>query len=138
MWFVFVAADIINGMITEVFASPELGEYNGYFFGEIRLIGFIIIVVYLLMIVPETEILTKFDLIFIGIFWVVLTILFEFLYMHYFRNKPWDMIFQSYDITKGRLAGLVLLLKLLLPFLLGIWRQAIVTKRYLNTDENIG
>jgi len=56
----------------------------------------------------------------IGGFWVILTILFEFVFGHYVIKNPWQKLLADYNILKGRLWSLLLLTELISPLLIGL------------------
>lgn len=45
----------------------------------------------------------------IGLFWMALTVAFEFLFFHYVGGHPWSELLANYDILEGRLWPLILL-----------------------------
>jgi hypothetical protein len=51
----------------------------------------------------------------IGMLWLALTLAFEFLVGHYVFRKPWTELIQDYDITRGRIWPLVLVMVLFAP-----------------------
>lgn len=52
----------------------------------------------------------------IGIQWVLMTLVFEFVFGHYVAGKPWPVILEIFDIAGGNLMPLVLLVSLLAPY----------------------
>ena len=52
-----------------------------------------------------------------GLFWMVLTVAFEFLFFHYVGGEPWEALLANYDIVHGRLWPLVLLWVAVAPYL---------------------
>jgi len=57
------------------------------------------------------------DAIRLGVLWLVLTLAFEFLVGHYGFGKPWAVLLEDYDVTKGRIWIAVLIVTLLAPLL---------------------
>jgi len=55
----------------------------------------------------------------IGIAWLVMTVLFEFLFGRLVARKPWGELLQAYDPTTGNLWLLVLLAIAVSPWLVG-------------------
>ncbi|HSJ75067.1 MAG TPA: hypothetical protein VK899_02610, partial [Gemmatimonadales bacterium] len=51
----------------------------------------------------------------IGLLWVGLTLCFEFLAGHYLFKKPWTVLLEDYDVSRGRIWILVLATTLLSP-----------------------
>ena len=52
----------------------------------------------------------------IGLIWLTLTILFEFLFGHYVTKVPWGKLLHDYNILEGRLWVLVLIAVLMAPY----------------------
>jgi hypothetical protein len=52
-----------------------------------------------------------------GLFWMVLTVAFEFLFFHYVGGEPWEALLANYDIVHGRLWPLILLWVAVAPYL---------------------
>ncbi|MFC1713211.1 hypothetical protein ACFL6S_06070 [Candidatus Poribacteria bacterium] len=125
IWVLFLGADWANEFFDDMIVSPGLGEYRGHVFGMLRLCGFVIIVIYILISLLDIQYFKRVDLLFIGVFWIVLHLLFVVIYSHYRKRMPWGMLLGDYDIREGRLKGFVLLTELIAPCLLGTWRQSI-------------
>jgi hypothetical protein len=54
---------------------------------------------------------------YIGSFWMMLTMAFKFLYSHYVSSHSWEESLANYDIAHGNLWPLVLLWVLIAPYL---------------------
>ena len=52
----------------------------------------------------------------IGLIWLILTIAFEFLFMHYGAKVPWGKLLHDYNILEGRLWVFVLIVVLIAPY----------------------
>jgi hypothetical protein len=55
----------------------------------------------------------------IGIFWVVITVIFEFLFGHFVMSYPWKKLLADYNLFNGRLWVLVLINNMAAPFISG-------------------
>ncbi len=53
----------------------------------------------------------------VGLFWMALTVAFEFLFFHYVAGHPWTELLAAYDIASGKLWPLVLLWVAVAPYL---------------------
>jgi len=118
IWFIFVVAGILNGVFRESFITPRVGEHAGHVISTIILICVILIVTYLFINNLKVN-YTMTDLLLIGAFWLILTILFEFGFGHYVIGHSWSRLFADYNILKGRVWSLVLLTTFIAPFLFG-------------------
>ena len=52
----------------------------------------------------------------IGVFWLALTVAFEFLFFHYIGGHPWSELWASYDVLHGQMWLFVLLWVALAPY----------------------
>lgn len=118
IWFILVVAAILNGTFRESFITPKVGEHAGHVISTIIFICVILAVTYLFISNLKID-YTKTDLLLIGAFWLILTILFEFGFGHYVAGHSWDRLFADYNILKGRVWSLVLLTTFIAPLLIG-------------------
>lgn len=51
-----------------------------------------------------------------GLFWMALTMAFEFLFFHYVAGEPWAVLLANYDLSEGRLWPLILLWVAVAPY----------------------
>ena len=122
IWFIIVVAAILNGIFRNSFITPKVGEHAGHVLSTIIFICVILIGTYLF--ISNLKIgYTKTDLLLIGAFWLILTILFEFVFGHYVIGNSWNTLLADYDILKGRVWSLVLLTTFIAPLLIGIILQ---------------
>ena len=54
---------------------------------------------------------------YIGLFWMALTVAFEFLFFHYVGGHSWEALLANYDMAKGRLWPLILVWVAIAPYL---------------------
>jgi hypothetical protein len=114
LWFGLVILAILNGLMREkVFRRylEELTAHQASTFSFMILIG---IYVWIFSSIWPLE--SSGQALLIGGIWLAITIVFEFIFGHYVRKKPWQVLFADYDITKGRVWILVLIWTLLAPF----------------------
>jgi hypothetical protein len=119
VWVIFGIFTIINGIIRNKYYAPKVGEYLGHVISTI--IGIFIVAVGTYLILRFTKIdCGSITLFLIGGFWVILTVLFEFIFGHYVLGNPWQKLLADYNILKGRLWSLFLLTELISPLLMGM------------------
>ena len=116
-WFLLVILAILNGFIRQKFIIPKVGDRKAHIIGTIifLIVQFIVIFVYI-KLVSANRIL---DLLAIGFFWLMLTILFEFGFGHYIMKHPWSKLLADYNIFKGRIWVLVLINNIFAPVFSG-------------------
>jgi hypothetical protein len=55
----------------------------------------------------------------VGLLWLLLTLAFEFLAGHYLFHKPWSTLLADYDLRRGRIWIMVLVITFAAPLWLG-------------------
>ncbi|HUX93413.1 MAG TPA: hypothetical protein VMV36_06355, partial [Ignavibacteriaceae bacterium] len=53
-----------------------------------------------------------------GVFWLTITIVFEFIFGHFIMGHPWEKLLHDYNFLDGRLWVIVLLWTTISPYLL--------------------
>ena len=119
VWVIFGILAIINGVIRNKFYAPKIGEYPAHVISTIIAICFVVVGTYLLLRFMRID-YSNIALLLIGGFWVILTVLFEFVFGHYVVGNPWEKLLADYNILKGRLWGLFLLTELISPILIDL------------------
>ena len=119
VWVIFGILAIINGEIRNKVYAPKIGEYPGHVISTIIAICFVAVGTYLLLRFMGID-YSSIDLLLIGGFWVILTVLFEFVFGHYVMGNPWQKLLADYNIIKGRVWSLFLLTELISPLLIGL------------------
>jgi hypothetical protein len=118
MWIILVILAILNGVLRESLITPRVGEQMAHVVSTIILICIFFIAIYLFFSNLKID-RSKTDLLLVGIFWVIITVAFEFLFGHYVMGHPWSKLVADYNILKGRLWPLVLLAVFIAPVLFG-------------------
>lgn len=68
----------------------------------------------------------------IGLFWMTLTVAFEFLFFHYVAGHSWETLLANYDVMSGHLWPLILLWVWVAPYLF----YRFINKRELNDAQD--
>ena len=116
-WFVMLLAAFINGGIREMLIAPRAGEQVGHIISVIVLSSAIFVIAY--VFVKTLGTVPSSMLLLIGLFWLVLSLLFEFGFFHYVMHEPWSKLLADYNILRGRLLIVVWLSTLLSPLVWG-------------------
>jgi len=115
VWFVIAIFAILNGIFRESVLISNVGPNMALPVSGITLSIIVFIVTYLsLPLFGKHHALTYF---FIGLQWVFMTLLFEFFFGHYMMEKSWSDILQVFNIMKGNLFIIVLIVSLVSPIL---------------------
>jgi hypothetical protein len=118
-WFLFIPIAIINGAVREKFYKSYVGDLPAHQISTvIASVAFITLSYFMLRsVISNVDIR---DLFMIGLFWVLLTMVFEFGFGHYVDRVSWARLFADFNFFKGRVWGLFLLIIFLSPYIVKI------------------
>jgi len=123
MWLVFVIMAILNGTFRQFILSPNLGSSIAHIISTFLIISILFGGTFIFLKILHTE-LDRKELMLIGVFWLILTVLFEFIFGHFVMGHPWEKLLADYNILKGRFWILVLMATLFAPIIIGRIRKA--------------
>jgi hypothetical protein len=105
-WFVMLLVSVTNGAIRDFTYGQHLSELAAHQISTasgIVLLGIVISV--FCRIAPPTSAREAFSL---GLFWLGLTLAFEFLFFHYVGGHSWSALLANYNVLEGRVWVLLL------------------------------
>jgi len=111
-----VSAIVVATFRIGVLLSP-FGEQTAHQLGTILYLIVQFIIIYLF--IWKMKIKDVKTLLGIGFFWVVITVIFEFVFGHYVMGHSWKKLFADYNLFNGRLWVLVLLNNIFAPLISG-------------------
>lgn len=120
IWLLIVVIAIVNGVLREILIAPMVGIEAALPVSGITLSAAIFL--FSLMTVSFIGALETKTYLFIGMYWVLLTLSFEFIFGHYVVGKSWDEIMQVFNIQKGNLFIVVLFVTAFSPWLSALIR----------------
>ena len=106
-WFPMIVIAIANGIFREKVLANHLNELRAHQVSTasmIVLFGMYVWVLFCIWLPTSAN-----QAIGIGLIWLVLTVLFEFLFGHYIVGHSWEKLLADYNIFKGRVWVLVLI-----------------------------
>ena len=115
LWLLFLGVAIAGGIIRDRLLVPGLGPLGGRALGTL-LVG-VIIFGLIYAYIGKLKGVTQVYLVKLGLFWTILTIMFEFLFGHYAMGHSWQSLWADYNVFQGRLWPLVLMVTLFGPLL---------------------
>jgi hypothetical protein len=120
VWLLLVMLAIANGTFRRAVLIPRVGEHAGHIISTILLSILILVTAWLTIgwIHPAT----RYAAALVGFVWLGLTVLFEFGAGHFLFHQPWERLMADYDLTKGRIWVLVLLVTVKAPALAAMAR----------------
>jgi hypothetical protein len=113
VWFLLLAGAVLNGAVREAVIIPRTGDYRGHVISTLMLSLVIILIACATLgwIGPAGA----GDAVVVGLLWVVLTVAFEFLAGHYLFGSPWERLLADYNVARGRIWPLVLIVTFFAP-----------------------
>jgi hypothetical protein len=121
VWALFLGFAVVNGFFRETVLEPHLGPETAHVLATTTLAGFVFFGT-LLFVVLRSEVPAQTELVGVGILWAALTALLE-LGLGLLRGVAAADLFRDYDVSRGRLFGLVILAELLSPPIAGWLRR---------------
>jgi phosphatidylserine synthase len=117
IWLILAVSAIVVATFRVSVLLPQFGEQTAHQLGTILYLIVQFIIIYLF--IRKIRIKDVKTLLGIGIFWVVITIIFEFVFGHYVMGHPWQKLFADYNLFNGRLWVLVLINNIVAPLISG-------------------
>jgi hypothetical protein len=113
VWLLILILAILNGAARDGLMTPVLGDTLARAISTLILCGLIAGVSWgtIGWVGPAS----RRDAWLIGILWLSMTLGFEFLAGHYLFGKPWSELLADYDVRRGRIWILVLIVVLVAP-----------------------
>jgi hypothetical protein len=110
-----VVLAIANGTFRAAVLIPRVGEHAAHIISTLLLSVLILATAWLTIgwMRPATYNAT----VVVGFMWLALTVLFEFGAGHFLLRQPWERLLADYNVSKGRIWILVLIVTLKAPAL---------------------
>ncbi len=115
LWLFFAGIAIAFGTAREYWLKPWVGELRAHQLGTLLVCAALFGVC--CATVPYWGIHSLQHALAIGTLWLVMTIAFEFGFGHYVAGHPWSKLFADYNVLRGRVWVLVLIVTWLNPAL---------------------
>lgn len=116
MWVAFIPVPIINGTLRESWYKAKVGEFGANVIGFLVLSIFFLIYTYLFF-KNDLGSLGTSRLFLMGGIWLGLTLVFEF-GMGFMGGRSWNYMLADYNLFKGRLWPLVLIIIFFAPLII--------------------
>lgn len=100
LWCGLAVIAILNGAVRNRFYSKSLGELRANQVSTVSLM--VLLGIYTWFFTGFWELESAGQALLVGLIWVGITILFEFVFGHYVVKKPWHELLHDYNILKGR------------------------------------
>lgn len=113
-WFVLLLVAMVNGALRELTYGKYVSELSAHQLSCV--IGILLFAVVIHQYVRRCPPASAREAWYIGLFWMALTLAFEFLFFHYVGGHSWEALLANYDMTAGRLWPLILLWVAVAPY----------------------
>ena len=114
-WIPMMFIGIINGTLREVTYGKMLSELRAHQVSTIT--GALLLGLYIWAIIRLWNPASLQQAVLIGVLWLSLTIVFEFLFGHYIAGHPWSHLLRDYNLLAGRIWLLILIWIAVAPML---------------------
>ena len=115
IWGVILVCAVLNGAVREAVLVPKLGNPVALVLSGLLLSACILVVSFEL--VPKLGRLQTRDCLYLGLFWLCLTLVFEFSFGRLLQQRSWSELLEAYTFKGGNIWPLVLLVTLIAPLL---------------------
>jgi hypothetical protein len=126
-WCVLLAVAMFNGALREFTYGRYVAELSAHQLSCVA--GILLFAIVIHQFVQRWPPASAREAWFIGAFWMLLTVAFEFLFFHYVGGHSWEALLANYDMASGRLWPLILLWVLVAPYFFYRLQQRQVTRR---------
>lgn len=123
VWCALIAAEILHGIARSILLVPHVGEFKSNQMGVFT--GSIIILAIALITVRWIGATRAADLLAVGVLWLVLTLIFEIVFGRFVVGASWERISADYNLRKGGLLPIGMLVLLLSPLIAGKLRRTV-------------
>ena len=115
-WFPMILIAIANGFFREKILVRRLNELQAHQVSTVSMI--ILFGIYVWVLFKIWSPMSVYQAISIGLIWLFLTIIFEFLFGHYVAGHSWEKLLYDYNILQGRVWILVLIWISIAPYII--------------------
>lgn len=115
VWLVFIVAESLNGTVRTLWLVPALGDLRAHQISFIT--GSILVLAIATLFVRWLQASRVSQLIGIGVLWLLLTVVFEIVLGRFVFAYSWERIAADYNLLKGGLMPIGLVLLTLAPLI---------------------
>ena len=106
-WIPGIPIAIVNGLFRTSLYMQFLTELHAH---QLSAVSFIVLFgIYVWFVLKWLKLSSAQEAFRLGLTWLVLTVIFEFLFGHFVMGHPWSSLFHDYNLLAGRVSVLVLI-----------------------------
>jgi hypothetical protein len=114
-WIAMLLVSVLNGTVRDFTYGRHMPELFAHQLST--LVGIVLLGVVIRLYMRRWPFASALQAFKVGLFWMVLTVAFEFLFFHYVGGHAWVVLLANYDLSAGRLWPLILLWVAIAPYL---------------------
>ena len=114
-WLPLVIIAVVNGTIRQIGFQKALGDLNAHQLSTA--IGIILFGIYIYWRIKKWNLDSQSEAVKIGLFWMGLTVGFEFALGRLVFGRDWSVLFNDYNLLEGRVWVLVLIWVAIAPII---------------------
>lgn len=115
IWFVLIFAEILHGILREIFLVRLVGQFRSNQIGVFS--GSVIVIAIAYLTIRWISPKGRWELLQVGSIWLSLTVAFEFIFGRFVIQLSWQELLAGYNIAQGGLMPLGLLVMLFSPMI---------------------
>lgn len=120
-WLLILCLAVANGALREAALIPSFGRSFGLVLSGVLLSLLIALVAY--AFVRSRKGISPAQGMFVGVFWLFLTLVFEFGFGRLVQHKSWPELLDAYTFKDGNIWPVVLLVTLVAPYIAAVVRS---------------
>jgi hypothetical protein len=113
-WVPMTFIGILNGILRQYGYSRFVGDLTAHQISTLT--GIVFMGLYVWWLTGVWKIGSSGQALAIGLMWLGMTMIFEFVFGHFVMGHPWKKLFHDYNLLKGRVWSLVLIWITVAPF----------------------
>ncbi|CAL2101689.1 conserved membrane protein of unknown function [Tenacibaculum sp. 190130A14a] len=121
-WFPMIMIAIINGFFREKFLANYFNNLQAHQLSSVSMI--MLLGVYIWFVFKVFFPASGNQAIFIGLIWLLFTVIFEFLFGYYAMGNSWNKLLSDYNVLEGKVWVFVLIWIAIAPYI--IYRMQLV------------
>jgi hypothetical protein len=113
-WFVMLIVSVANGAVRDFTYGKHMTELHAHQLSTLS--GMVLLGTVIFAFVRRWPPASDRQALFIGLFWMLLTVVFEFIFFHFVAGHTWAELLANYDLLHGRIWVLLLAWITLAPY----------------------
>lgn len=113
-WFAMLLVSVANGVIRDLTYGKQIDALSAHQISCVT--GILLLGIVIERFIRHFPPASGRQALLTGVFWLALTVAFEFLFFHYVGGHSWSELWGNYDVLNGRLWVFVLLWVALAPY----------------------